>query len=349
MKRINSLLFLCASVLLLNACTKTESQFDDANGNVKETITLQPSTLNSTVGTSISFVVVSSKSNANVTADATVFVNGSGITGSSYTFTQPGTYAVYAKKGDLTSAVVTLNVVALSNGSYVHKVLLEEYSGTWCGNCPRLLYGIDLLMQQTNKVIFVGTHLFGNDPFITSQGNSLAQSQGVSGVPNGKINRTLNWNGPQYENVNQVINEILPFATAGLAINSTITNNSLNINVKFNYKEALGANAKLTVYITEDKRYFTQSNYSANLYGGLSSIPNFEYHSVLRAVVSSIAGDDVASSGTANEKNYSLAVPTTILNIANAKVVAFLTNTATGKVVNVQEAKVGENKMFENL
>ncbi|MFN0082723.1 MAG: Omp28-related outer membrane protein [Ferruginibacter sp.] len=347
MKLINCLLLLCASLFVLNACTKTESQFDD--GNAKETITLQPSSLNSTVGASISFVIVSSRNNTNVTLDATVFVNGSSITGSSYTFTQPGTYAVYAKKGDLTSAVVTLNVVALSNGSFVNNVLVEEYSGTWCGNCPRLLYGVDLLKQQTNKVIFVGTHLFGNDPFITAQGNSLAQSQGVSGVPNGKINRTLNWNGPQYENVNQVINEILPFATAGLAINSTTTGNTLNINVKFKYKEALGANAKLTVYITEDKRYFTQSNYSSNLYGGLSSIPNFEYHSVLRAVVSTIAGDDVASSGTANEKNYSLAVPTTILNIANAKVVAFITNTATGKVVNAQEAKVGEDKMFETL
>lgn len=349
MKRINYLLLLCASLLLLNACTKTESQFDDANGNVKETITLQPSTLNSTVGTSISFIIISSKNNANVTADATVFVNGSSITGSSYTFTQPGTYAVYAKKGDLTSAVVTISVVSFSTGSFVHNVLVEEYSGTWCGNCPRLLYGVDLLKQQTNKVIFVGTHLYGNDPFITSQGNSLAQSQGVGGVPNGKINRTTNWNGPQYENVNQVINEIQPFATAGLAINSTATSNTLNINVKFRYKEALGANAKLTVYITEDKRYFTQSNYSSNLYGGLSSIPNFEYHSVLRSVISSITGDDVASSGTANEKNYSIAVPAAVSNMANAKIVAFITNTSTGKVVNAQEAKVGENKQFENL
>ncbi len=334
---------------MLNACTKTESQFDESNSNLKETITLQPSAFNSSAGTNISFLIISSKNNANVTADCNIYVNGSSITGSSYTFSQPGTYAVYAKRGDLATAVVTLIVVQVNSGTYVHKVLLEEYSGTWCGNCPRLLYGVDLLMQQSNKVIFVGTHLFGSDPFITSQGNSLAQNQGVNGVPNGKINRTTNWTGPQYENVNQVINEIQPSAIAGLAINSTTANNNLNITVKFNYKEPLGANTKLTVYITEDKLYYMQSNYSANLYGGLSSIPNFEYHSVLRSVVSNIGGDDVSSFGNANEKIYSLTVPPNIANLGNAKIVAFITNTATGKVVNVQEAKVGENKLFENL
>ena len=336
-------------MLLLHSCTKTESQFDSVNPDAKETITLQPSSFNSSAGTSISFVIISSRNNANVTADATVYVNGSSITGSSYTFSQPGTYAVYAKKGDLTSAVVSINIVQVSSGSFVHKVLLEEYSGTWCGNCPRLLYGVELLLQQTDKVIFVGTHLFGNDPFISSAGNSLAQSQGVGGVPDGKINRTIGWAGPQYENVNQVINEIQPSATAGLAINSSIANNNLSISVKFNYKQALGANAKLTVYITEDKLSFTQRNYSANLYGGQSNIPNFEYHSVLRNVVSNVVGDDVPSSGNANEKTYSLSVPTNIAHITNAKVVAFITNTVTGKVVNAQEAKIGENKLFENL
>ena len=95
------------------------------------------------------------------------------------------------------------------------RVLVEEYSGTWCGNCPSILYAVDLLHQQTDNAIVVSTHLFNGDPFITAQGNSLAASLGITGVPAGNINRTTSWTGPQYENVNQVINQIQPVENPG--------------------------------------------------------------------------------------------------------------------------------------
>jgi len=332
--------------MFLNSCTKTESDFSTA---VPESFTINASTLNAAVGSSVSFIVTSSNNNADVTSRSKLYVNGSLISGTSYTFSAAGTYAVYVEKGTKSSNIITINVTQGSRGTaFVNKVLVEEYSGTWCGNCPRILYGVDLLHQQTDKAIVVSTHLFNGDPYITSQGNTLAANQGVVGVPTGKINRSINWTGPQYQIVNQVVNQIQASSIAGLAITSTVAGNNLTASIKVGYTQAMSGSAKLTVYLVEDKLFSTQSNYSANLYGGLSSIPNFEYNGVMRAVVSSLTGDDIANAGASNEKTYSLSLPGNIANIANAKLVAFVTNAA-GTVVNVQAAKVGATKDFERL
>jgi len=344
MKNVLYTTIIIVSTFFLSSCAKTESNIADAT---PETISIAANTLNAAAGTAVTFTVTSSRNNADITSQSQVFVNGTLITGNSYTFLQAGTYTIFATKGTINTGNITITVTQVSTG-FVSKVLVEEYSGTWCGNCPRILYGVDLLNQQTNKAIVVSTHLFNGDPFITTQGNTLAASQGVSSVPTGKINRTISWTGPQYENVAQVINQIQASAPAGLSVSSTVAGNNLTASIKVGYTQALSGNAKLTVYLVEDKLYFTQQNYSSNLYSGQSSIPNFEYNGVIRAVVSSLSGDDIANTGASNEKMYSLTLPANISNIANAKLVAFVTNSA-GTVVNVQAAKVGTVIDFERL
>ncbi len=346
MKYLLNISISIAAIFLLQSCTKTESDFTEAR---QETITVNASTLNVTTGIAVTFSVLSSVNNNNVTADSKLYVNGALIAGSNYTFPAEGNFAVYATKGTLTSNVITVNVSTVSSRTgYKHHVLVEEYSGTWCGNCPRILYGVDLLHQQTDKVIVVSTHLFNGDPFITTEGNNLAAQQGVGGVPTGYINRTINWTGPQYENVAQAINTIQASAPAGIAISSSISSNNLSITVKAAYAQPLTGGAKLTVYLVEDKLFYTQRNYSANLYAGQANIPNFEYNGVIRKVISALSGDVIGSSGNTNKKTYSLAVPANVSNISNTRIVAFITN-STGTVVNVQEVKAGEEKMFDVL
>lgn len=342
MKYIINMGLIIAAIFMLQACTKTESDFTVSE---KEMITVNASTVNVTTGVAVSFLVLSTTNN-NVTANSKVYVNGNLIAGNRFIFADAGNFAVYATNGTLTSNVITIKVTAATTSlGYKHHVLVEEYSGTWCGNCPRILYGVDLLQQQTNQAIVVSTHLFNKDPFITTDGNNLAAQQGVSGVPAGNINRTLSWTGPQYENVAQVINTIQAAAPVGIAISSVLSNATVTVSVKTGYTQAFTGNAKLTVYLVEDKLFYTQQNYSLNLYGGQASIPNFEYNGVLRQVISSLSGDAVGTTANGNEKSYSF-IPANVSNSNNTRIVAFISNSA-GTVVNVQEAKVGEVKGFE--
>jgi len=347
MKNLLAYLSFLGAAFLLNSCTKTESDFSEP---APESILLTSDATEVLVGRSVTFTVSSSLNNAIVTGGSKLYVNGNLISGNTYTFTQAGTFAVFAVKGSLNSNVVSIKVTANTSAtvSFVSRVLVEEYSGTWCGNCPAILYGVDLLHQQTDKATVVSVHLFNGDPFITSQGNNLAASLGITGVPSGKINRTTNWNGPQYENIQQVTNQIKPKASLGLAITSVVSGTTLNATITVSYGQPLAGNAKLTVYLVEDKLFYTQRNYSSSLYSGQASIPNFEYNGVIRSIVSDLTGDAIANNGTAVSKTYSVALPSNISNIANLRLVAFVTN-STGTVENVQDANLGTVKILEIL
>ena len=239
----------------LQSCSKTESDFTEP---LNETINVAASILNATTGTTVSFTVLSSINSSDVTANSKIYVNGALIAGNTHAFTTAGTFAVYATKGSLTSNVIAVNaIMAIFTATYRHNVLVEEYSGTWCGNCPRILYGVDLLHKQTDKAIVISTLLFNGDSFISNKGNNLADQQEISGVPSGFINRTTSWNTPQYENVAHVISTIKTSAPLGIGTRSSESSNNLSFTVNVAYTQILTGGAKLTVNLVEDKLLHT--------------------------------------------------------------------------------------------
>ncbi len=334
-------------LVFIAGCTQTESEFDETPAVTSVTIATSQSNLQT--GGNATFTVLSDLG-TNLTSASVFFVNDVEIAGNSYTFPIAGTYSVKAVYQSLTTNIIQVTVQdeAVIATEFVSRVLVEEYSGTWCGNCPRILYGTELLKQQTDKEVSVQIHLFNNDPFITAQGNALATAQNVSNVPTGRINRTINWSGPQYQNVGQVLNEIKPSSPVGLAINATLSSGNVNINLLLGYTDT-AVQTKLVVYLVEDNLFHTQANYSSNLYNGLSSIPNFEYDGVLRAVVTPNSGEAITVTGNQVAKNYTIGLPSNIANTANAKIVAFLLDASSNKVLNVREANIGQVQVLETL
>lgn len=346
LKLKSSLLLLVLSLLLLG-CTKTESDFEEEQ--TFTSVNLIASRTKLIIGNEVSFTTTSNSA-TNLTAQTVFFVNDVAITSNTYTFQQAGSYSVKAVFQNVTSNTILITVENpnVVTNQFVNRVLVEEYSGTWCGNCPRILYGTELLKQQTSNVVSVQIHLFGNDPFIAPIGNTLASEQGVNVVPTGRINRTINWNGPQYQNVNQVINEIDSSSPVGLAINSTLNANTININILLGYPNT-ALQTKLIVYLVEDNLFHTQANYSSNLYGGLSSIPNFEYDGVLKSIVTATAGEAISVTGNQVTRNYSANIQSNVANSNNVKIVAFLIDTTTNTVLNVRQANIGQSQVLEIL
>ncbi len=352
MKKI--LLPLLAAMAFMVSCTKVESDFTTAATVVTETITLKASALQTNISDTVKFTVTSSTS-GNVTTQSIIYVNGLPITGNSHLFATEGTYAVYAKKEGLATPVVTIQSTkqvtpppSTTSSTYVHRVLVEEYSGTWCGNCPQILYGVELLKRETTKAVVVGIHLFNGDPFISNAGNTLANRREVYGVPTGRINRTTGWTTPQYNYVKQVSDVVEKSSPVGIAINSSVTNGTLSATVKVSYSNAVGVGTKLSLFVVEDNLVYSQRNYYSNLYGGAGTINNFKYDGVLRDIITSVDGDAVANSGTDITRTFSVNVPGNVSNISRTKLVAFITD-ANGKALNVVEAPIGTNKDYEKL
>ena len=51
---------------------------------------------------------------------------------------------------------------------YKQYVLVEDYTGTWCGYCTRVSFAIEELKKQTNDAVVIAIHQGDPMQFVTS-------------------------------------------------------------------------------------------------------------------------------------------------------------------------------------
>jgi len=291
--------------------------------------------------------------NVDVTQQAIFYVDGTQITGNTFQTTTAGNLHVYATYEDNTSATFTaptIQVVVNDVVLFNKRVLIEDFTGTWCGYCPRVAYAIDQVKTQTNDAVVVAIHRGGNDPYNFTGATALENQIGLSGYPTAMLNRTTEWNYPETAttSINQAVgltNGVNP--KIGLAMNTSLSGTTATVEVKVKYGTSF-SNLSLVVYALEDNLVYNQTNYTS-YYGGGSVIPNFEQQNVLRAVLSSsILGEPITGSMVLNgefTKTFTYEVPSNV-NASNVHFVAFVVNSAK-KALNSRAAVINENQSFE--
>lgn len=296
-------------------------------------------------GDNITFTVLTNTginvtSTATITAGATTINNG--------VFTAPvGTYEVTATYLEFTSETVT--VTFTPSIRFTKRVLIEDYTGTWCGYCPRVSYGIELVNEATDKAVVAAIHR-GNDPY-DFNASVLENMIDLSGYPTAMLNRTTDWTYPEPSNVSQIVNLAAQTPpTVGLAMTSTVSGGNINLEVKTKFGTNLNG-AKLVVYILENGLIYDQVNYTS-YYGGGSTIPNFVHEHVLRACLTNLLGDAFTNTeavyGNEVTKTFNIPVPANVSNASNIEFVAFVVG-ADNKAINVRKAVSGDNQSFEEL
>ncbi len=234
------------------------------------------------------------------------------------------------------------------SGLFKKQVLIEDYTGTWCGNCARVSYAIEQAKEQSDRVVSVAIHN-GNDPYnfigIGPLQNLISPNSELA-LPQSRLNRTTTWTFPEVNNVQQVLNLTSNNCGLGLALDSEVTASNINlaVNVKFaqNY-----SNLKLVVYLLENKLIHKQTNYS-NFYGGINPIPDFEHNHVLRASLTNLLGDPLENTNYNQTvtTNFSIPIPATVSNVENISFVAFVIE-ENNNVLNVRAAEKNENQTFQ--
>lgn len=295
----------------------------------------------------------------NLTSQATIsMVGGNDLPNNVYTTSYEGVIGFTASFDGLTSEVYEITVLSAPT-KFEQNVLIEDYTGTWCGYCPRISHAIELVEQQTADAVVVAIHRGstdpGNayyDPYNFSAG-VLEDLVGVGGYPWGMLNRTTEWNYPEPNNISQVLDLTTGQSDVGLALDPSLNGNTMDIDVSVKFGgEFSASSAKLVVYVLEDNLYFNQTNYTS-YYGGSDPIVNFEHNHVLRASLTNLLGDEIPSSEfTADnvyEVNFNLAVPSNITNTEKMSVVAVVINGSTNAAINVRGADFGDAQTFEEL
>ena len=234
------------------------------------------------------------------------------------------------------------------SGYFKKRVLIEDYTGTWCGNCTRVSHAIEEVKLQTDKAVTVAIHN-GNDPYhfdgIAPLKNLILPNSQLA-LPVSRLNRMTVWTFPEVTNIQQAIDLTGNNTTLGLALNSTVTNGTINLDVNMKFIQNY-TDLKLVVYLLEDKLIYNQRNYT-NYYNGENPIVNFEHNHVLRSSLTNILGDVVTgtSEGSTVTKSFSLPIPANIANSANISFAAFLVG-SDNKVLNARASLANENQSFE--
>ena len=220
----------------------------------------------------------------------------------------------------------SLDAPAVS-GYFKKRVLIEDYTGTWCGNCTRVSWAIEQASAASDKVVPVAIHN-GNDPYhfdgIAPLKNLILPNSPLA-LPVSRLNRMNVWTFPETSNIQDAINLTGNNSGMGIAMNSTVANGNIALDV--NLKFALSySNLKLVVYLLEDGLIYFQRNYTS-YYDNVNPIPNYVHNHVLRASITNILGDPISvnpTPGTTLTENFTIPVPSNIANPANISFVAFL-------------------------
>lgn len=229
------------------------------------------------------------------------------------------------------------------SGKFQKNVLIEDYTGTWCGWCPRVAYSIEKVEEATTKSVSVALH-GGSSTEPMKYTGSLPIT--ITGYPTAMLNRKIEWKYPENANIVQAKKLSKNNIGLGLAMNSTVSGGNINLDVNIKFVEDY-TNAKLVVYLVEDNLVYDQVNYTS-FYGGTSTIANFRHDNVLRQVFTDINGDALTGT-TSNQtltKNFTVAVPANVTNTANMHFVAFVVG-PDGTAINVRESDINVNQTFE--
>lgn len=202
---------------------------------------------------------------------------------------------------------VTKDYVVAGSG-FQHRVLIEDFTGAWCGWCPRVSNSIeDLESTHNDGVVAVALHngdKLAFNPYQSTLANSLWDGFGTPtnqrGYPFAVLNRSTEWSATNGDkmNKNQVVNLIKPSSPIGIKISSELGETSGKVDVSFKFNQSY-TGLKYIVYVVQDGIILSQENYTNN-YDGVKKIKDFKHNSVAKAT-NNIFGESVTNSSSGSE------------------------------------------------
>jgi len=237
-------------------------------------------------------------------------------------------------------------------------ILLEDYTGHRCVNCPEASLTAQTLMKQYSpRLIVMAVHAgFYASPlppdfpadYRTAEGTAWFNDFDLQLNPIGMIDRKP-FNGkqgiPAANWADTIAKEMNIKQQASIKIFhqlnlSRVADLSLEISVKF--REQLTGSYNLSVCILEDSIIGPQSNNNPNV-GPTPVIPDYVFMDMLRAVVNGTYGDQITASVdttqtyTWNKTNYPL---DTSWTPKHCSVVAFVFNSSTSEIIQAEKKQL---------
>ena len=315
--------------------------------------------------------VVKDNFNNIITEESEVTVNGEIVTTNPFSFDQGAVYEFIATYQGLISNTISIEIFDPSDYSdttsftstgspsnFTKKVLLEDFTGTWCPQCPPAAAAVENAVNSNPNIFGVGYHY--NDPMQIPETVFWTNHYNVTGFPTVYVNGPDNrWN---YSSMSQVNNELSEEATLGLSVEAEIIGGKLDLELSIGFKSSPVEEVKLMIYLIE------ATATSSSPQSGSSLGTNYVHNDILREVYTDQLGDVIPANNTLSGGIYTrtmtgLDIPENTTDFNDLKVVVFVRNTYTKTFVdyfnqthensphydiyNVQEVHVGETASFD--
>ena len=251
------------------------------------------------------------------------------------------------------------------SAKYKHRVLIEDFTGIWCGYCPRVAHAIELLKESPDADNYVFGAIHNGDVLTISGTGSIASSlwakfkipQADRGYPFSVINRTAPWKYPEPNNLDQAQDLVQADGVpVGIKISSDLTTTGGNISFSVKLGQTVDDGLKYVCYVIENGIVRTdapQSNYYEDLYGGVSKIEDFVHNDVFLKSTGNVLGTEIDAEQTKDGaeldfNNQSISFTSQTDDIENIEVVVMVLNKQ-NDVLNVRKAKANETADYEEM
>ncbi len=245
-----------------------------------------------------------------------------------------------------------------SLGNVYRKILLEEYTGHTCVNCPDGHRRAGLLKEKYgDSIVIIAIHagLFAHpEPpdfladYRTVVGTTLNDAFGVEGYPVGMVSRlpfssSLLIDRSAWGIASSAINKNDPSAAIQMVLQYDGAEQKACVHSKVTFLKNLNNEVKLAVYLIEDNIVSPQKNSIASI-GDVPVIQNYTHKHMLRASLNSPWGETIAQpTAQANQsvyKSYGFSFDGKGFNQQNCTFIAILYDALTYEVIQTEEVKM---------
>lgn len=234
---------------------------------------------------------------------------------------------------------------------FIKRVVCEEYTGTWCGWCPRGMVGLELMKKKyPNQFIAISIH--GSDSLEIDPEQPYSYKPFVdasTGAPSCNVDRKMT--GDPYHEIQRLFEvETAGYNNIAYAVTGEWNSDSTSITLHSIYSSNINIEDpqyNIAYTITEDSiTGYAQTNYYAgglngDMYGWENKDRNtydVYFNDVARAIYSNYAGDpcgtDAMEAGKEYETTSTIPVPPTVRNKKNIHVVGQIIDRSSGYIQN---------------